>query len=387
MRSFCLSLLKYGQGWPFVPLQKYNRPCYEFVRRYCGRNVSVSYTKGYRSVQNINLLRYSRTARFPGMIFGGVLGFLGLQKEEEEKEDELIMTIKRSLLMIQRGELNKAEQLLHLALKIAQQSQNQDGITYVYDLLANLALEKGELAKAEKLFVSVMQRLLTSGAKQDDNRIIHASLKLAQMHSESGEDKGGDPQRAEEGFRFCLDGLQKKVKPGGEGANDEDTVLLLALTEEAYARFLLSQNRLKETQDYLESAAKHLEHGISLGQRGPDEEFRTALLLNDLGSICSLRGDQDAAVKHLDKAIELGEKGIKMRKEMKTTDETRRTIGDEELIASLRVNLGVVYAKKGLLEQAQKQCQDGWKIAKKLGDQEVLMEANSCLDEVKKLLK
>ncbi|KAG8238488.1 hypothetical protein J437_LFUL004951 [Ladona fulva] len=345
----------------------------------------------YHTAQNdsgvyLNTVDYTRTGKVSGLMIAGILGFLGLEKEETEKEDELIITIKRGILLIQKGELNKAEQMLHLALKIAQEKQSQDGITYVYDLLANLAVEKGDLAKAEKLFVTVMQRLMASGAKQDDNRIIHCSLKLAQMHSEIGKDKGGDPQKAEEGFGFCLDGLRNKVKPGRPEADDEDTVLLLALTEEAYARYLLQQRRLTESQTYLESALKHLEHGISLTQRGPDEEFRTALLLNDLGSVCSLRGDQEGAIQYLDKAIETGERGIKMRKAIKNEDEGKKTIGDEELVASLRVNLGVVYAKKGLLEQAKKECQEGWKIAKRLNDKEVEMEASACLDAIKDLL-
>ncbi|XP_071440110.1 tetratricopeptide repeat protein 19 homolog, mitochondrial [Hetaerina americana] len=316
-------------------------------------------------------------------VSSGLLGFLGLEKED--KEDELVLTIKRSILLIQKGELNKAEQMLHLALKLAQQRQDQDGITYVYDLLANLALEKGELAKAEKLFVGVMQRLMTIGVKQDDNRIIHVSLKLAQMHSESGKDKGGSSEKAEEGFRFCLERLQKKVKPGSAEENDEDTVLLLALAEEAYARFCLSQDRLVESQKHLELAAAHLLHGIDLGTRSPDGELRTALMLNDLGSLCSLNGDQEAAVRHLARAIECGERGAKMRREARS-QLPKGVMGDEELVASLRINLGVVYAKMGMYELAQESCLAGWKAAKRLKQEEVLSEANSCLDEVKKLI-
>ena len=71
--------------------------------------------------------------------------------------------------------------MLHVALKIAQDQQNQDGITYIYDTLANLALEQKEYKKAEKLFVNVMQRLVSQGVPQSDNRIIHMSLKIAEI--------------------------------------------------------------------------------------------------------------------------------------------------------------------------------------------------------------
>jgi tetratricopeptide repeat protein 19 len=72
--------------------------------------------------------------------------------------------------------------MLHITLKLAQEQQNYDGVTYIYDLLANLANEQGEYEKAEKLFVSVMQRLLSMGVSQTDNKMIHISLKLANIY-------------------------------------------------------------------------------------------------------------------------------------------------------------------------------------------------------------
>jgi tetratricopeptide repeat protein 19 len=84
--------------------------------------------------------------------------------------------------LLQKGEFKKAEQMLHIALKLAQEQQNYDGITYVYDLLANLAYEQGEYGKAEKLFLSVMQRLLSVGVPKTDNKVIHISLKLSNIY-------------------------------------------------------------------------------------------------------------------------------------------------------------------------------------------------------------
>ena len=57
-------------------------------------------------------------------------------------------------------EFNKAEQLFHLALKTAQEQQNEKGVTYVYDMMANLAYQQEDFIKAEKLFKSVVQRLI-----------------------------------------------------------------------------------------------------------------------------------------------------------------------------------------------------------------------------------
>jgi tetratricopeptide repeat protein 19, mitochondrial len=74
--------------------------------------------------------------------------------------------------------------MLHLALKLAQERMSVDGITYSYDLMANLALERGQLAKAEKLFVTVMHRLISMGVAEDDNRILHMSVKLSNIFAD-----------------------------------------------------------------------------------------------------------------------------------------------------------------------------------------------------------
>ncbi len=71
----------------------------------------------------------------------------GLEKkkpEEEEMtdEDKLIYNIKLGILSMQKGDLDKAETILHLALRMAEDIGNFDGVTYVYNVLANLAYER-----------------------------------------------------------------------------------------------------------------------------------------------------------------------------------------------------------------------------------------------------
>lgn len=100
-----------------------------------------------------------------------ILSWLGFTDDDEKKESELIMTLKRAILCTQREQYAAAEQMLHLALRIAQQTGNQQGITYCYDLMANLAFDQFELDKAEPLFLSVLQRLLNNGSSQDDLKV------------------------------------------------------------------------------------------------------------------------------------------------------------------------------------------------------------------------
>lgn len=84
--------------------------------------------------------------------------------------------------MFQKEEYNNFEQALHNALKLAIDLQNFNGVTYVYDVLANGAFMKKDYVNAEKLFVIVMQRLMSNGGRENDLNMLHISLKLAKIY-------------------------------------------------------------------------------------------------------------------------------------------------------------------------------------------------------------
>lgn len=77
--------------------------------------------------------------------------------------------------------------MLHVALRQAQSLQNQNAITYIYDLMANVAFETKQFKKAETLFLLVLERLLSNGVTQNDLKIIHISLKLANIYEKTGD--------------------------------------------------------------------------------------------------------------------------------------------------------------------------------------------------------
>lgn len=109
------------------------------------------------------------------------------EENEETPEGKLKTTLKRTILCIQKGQIKKAEQMGHLALRMAQEMQHYDGITFVYDLLGNLAYETNQFNKAEKLFETVLKRLIEKGVPDDDTRVLHLSLKVAQVVESQGE--------------------------------------------------------------------------------------------------------------------------------------------------------------------------------------------------------
>lgn len=111
----------------------------------------------------------------PIIIAANIFSLFKKDDEEETPEDKMIMAIKRSILCIQKEEYAKAEQMLHLALRMAQDLKSKDGVTYIYDVMGNLAMERGHFIKAEKLFVDVMKRLFGDGLKEDDIKVTFCS--------------------------------------------------------------------------------------------------------------------------------------------------------------------------------------------------------------------
>lgn len=105
-------------------------------------------------------------------------------EDESTPEGQLKTTIKRTILAIRKGEFDKAEQMAHLALRTAQDIQHYDGITLCFDVMANLAFDREQYEKAQKLFESVLQRLLQKGVPQDDIKVrLSLEKKTKQIHS------------------------------------------------------------------------------------------------------------------------------------------------------------------------------------------------------------
>lgn len=94
-------------------------------------------------------------------------------EDESTPEGKLKTTLKRTILCIRRGEFDKAEQMAHLALRMAQDIQSYDGITLCFDVMANLAFDRQQYEKAQKLFENVLQRLLQKGVPQDDIQVTY----------------------------------------------------------------------------------------------------------------------------------------------------------------------------------------------------------------------
>nr|XP_022900984.1 tetratricopeptide repeat protein 19 homolog, mitochondrial-like [Onthophagus taurus] len=278
-----------------------------------------------------------------------ILGWLGFKDDDEEKESELILTLKRAVLCTQREQYDTAEQLLHIALKIAQEQQNNQGIIYCYDLMANLAFTQQQLNKSERLFIDVMRMLFTNGIAEDDLKIIHISLKLARIAHLREEN-----ERACLGYQWCLEQMNKKKE------NDEDTLGLLGVIHDWYSQFLLDRGDVKESLVHLKQAYK-----ICCDIKGKDDP-QSMLLLNDLGTTGWKAGDLEYAELCLSEAISIG-----------------RNLEDQSHLGVLIANLGVLYIHKGFKEMGKKYCKEAWQLGKQHDNQESMEQANYCFLQLK----
>ena len=299
-----------------------------------------------------NTDRKSGSGRFGGktVLKAGIMGWLGLTSAPVEEEDDLTLAVKRGILAIQEGDLARADRLLHIALKMAQDSGREEAITHIFCLLGNLALERNFPGQAERLLKTVVQRLIAAGEPSDSNSVVEISLKLAQVYASIG-----SVEQAEQGFQFCVATQQRKL---GKGVVDEDTLGLAGMVLDQRAQFLLQQDRLSEAEMTWREAVKVAEqlHG--------EEGEQTLVVKNSLATLLSMRGQHKAALDMLERVVAAG-------KRQQTAH-----------LSAFLVNLGLVQLKQGLAAEGRKNCREASRLASEVGDVETGEEADVCLTQV-----
>lgn len=243
--------------------------------------------------------------------------------------------------------------MFHLALRMAQTVKNELAETYIFDLMGNLAYESNELDKAEKLFVSVIQRLMQfEKAAEDDIRLLHISTKIAHIAYLKN-----DLEKAMLGFEFVLQRIEKT-----DYLNDENLYELWGLVKNFLGQAYISMKQHEKARAALMDAMKIFhKFKAEVSEDG-------MILLNNL-SVCH------AELKEYDKAEKYLKQAIEIAKELKLED-----------ISPYQINLGMLYFKQQLLDKAQASCKAAWQIAKRFDNQDAIGGAERCLDEVKQAL-
>lgn len=285
--------------------------------------------------------------------------------------------IKMSILNIQREDYRKAEQMLHIALKMAQDLQSKDGITYIYDIMANLAMEVGEFAKAEKLFVNVMQRLFADGFVEDHIKMLHISSKIAHIAQLQGH-----LDKAVQGFEWTLAKLEENLKKAGE---DPEIRELWGITKNWYAQLLMELKRFTEARDcfrqaydaYTEIHGKLTEEGLTILNN-------LSVACSNVSIYCCLTKTQESSVFFFSLQLEDYASAEKYLKEAISLASKIPDLSEEGVF---RANLGLLYLQQGLLGQAKEFCAFAWKYGKQHSHEETVIQANYCLEQIKAMQK
>ena len=307
----------------------------------------------------------------PFLIFGGILSFFGLDEDskrerkyekeientsEEDFDDKLRNVLRPAIINMQEGEYEKAERIFHIALRMAQDVDHKDAVLYIHDLLANLAYEVEDYTKAEKLFVDVMQRQISyKGVAKDDNSIIAMSLKLAAIFS-----KTEQHEKARQGFEFCIDTTEKKLKAG---IRDEDTMVLWGMSRDVYGQYLMSLGYHQKARDQFKQA-----YDISCEINGENDE-QSLVLLNSLGTISATLGDANMAELYFKELIQKARKN------------------NSEHLAHYLVNYGVVNVQLNLYDEAKRNCNEALQLAKKTRSDQAYNQSQNCLKALKETME
>ncbi|XP_062816797.1 tetratricopeptide repeat protein 19, mitochondrial isoform X1 [Anolis carolinensis] len=268
-------------------------------------------------------------------------------KEGKQEEEAIIFLLKKAKLSIMKGEMEEAERILHEAARMAQKTENTAALIYTYDTMANLALSRGQ-----------MEQVSFHNDEQQKRRPNGAGGKALQSHHEPppcGKHEGGRQRRPRDlpqagqhlrraesvtvggplfflcerssrlplsycdfvfsrdrdtlalaGYEFCILSLEEKVARQKDRPQDalpeeerKDTRLLLGLSLDSYARFLLARGRASAAQKMYVRALR-----IAAEEQGQAHP-QTVVLMNDLATALDAQGLYEEAYAQAKRAAEL----------------------------------------------------------------------------------
>lgn len=267
-------------------------------------------------------------------------------------EENLAHVITLAQIALQRGDIERAEAILGIGMKLCEEHRITNALPFVYDILITIAFAQGEYEKAENLLVNGIEKLTQSGLAEDDHYIIDFKLRLARSYSA---EKKND--LAEIGFKTCLEAQRMKILQGDVSTR---TGLLYVNILFWYSIHMVRNLQYLDAQKMLNTA-----YDFSNKIKGltPYQELVILYTLSDLNVEL---GDYDSALQNVRAAILLGQG-------MSTTD-----------LPKLYVKLARIYVKMGAHEQARDSAEEGAKLARVFNNVEVQEDAAAVLRDIKK---
>lgn len=316
----------------------------------------------------------------------GVLGMFGkpnsneLEEERASLTDEQKMkkmkpieiTIARGVLSMSDQDYDRANQLFHEALHMAQDDNDEERENLLLNLIAANYFESGDYQKAEKLFIELIKQMIAHEVASTAPPVLELSLKLASIYSKNL----NTHEKAMAGFKFVITSLLHNLADIVDNLEEldindisdekKDELALLGWGYDWFAKHLLNLNDYRGAADLLQKAFQ-----ISSLVLGPLHD-QTLILLNDIGTTLAMNDLPEEGQTFIKKAVEGA-----------ITNQSKE-------LASFYVNLGLVNLKLRKYHDAKRFCENSIELAKKnrnnYNSQEIIELSRTCLNEVQRFL-
>lgn len=267
-------------------------------------------------------------------------------------EENLSHLITLAQLALQKGDIERAEAILNIGLKLCSDHKITMALPYVYDILITIAFAQNQNEKAEGLLVNGIEKLIQSGLADNDHYVLDFKLRLARTYSA---EKKND--LAELGFKTCLEAQKLKMVQGDHSTR---TGLLYVNILFWYSVHMVRNEQFQEAKKLLTTA---YEYSNKIKGLTPYQELVILYTLSDLNLEL---GDYETALQNIQSAVMLGQG-------MSTID-----------LPKCYVKLAKVYVKLGAYDQARVSAEEAAKMAKIFSNVEAQEEAEAILKDVRK---
>ncbi|GLV41486.1 Tetratricopeptide repeat domain 19 [Carabus blaptoides fortunei] len=271
--------------------------------------------------------------------------------EADDIEDNVAHLVALARLALEKGDVDRAQEILRLGLKIAEDHKFYSGVVYLYDILSTIALSEGDIKQVENLMTAVIEKLSLWGFPDDHYNIIDFKLRLSRIFSANGSD-----QLANVGFETCLNQQQAKILSGD---TSEKTGILYVNILFWYGVHKLKNNRYTEAKHMISNA---YEYSTKIKLLTAKQEM---IILYTLADVSTQLGDLEVALTSMLDAIVLA-KGI----------------GSVDT-PSCYLKLGGIYEKIGFLDKAKFAYDEALKSASVLGYYDIVTNAERALGNLK----
>ncbi|VEN57852.1 unnamed protein product [Callosobruchus maculatus] len=259
-----------------------------------------------------------------------------------------LMTLAR--IALEKGEVDKAEAILEMGIKICEEYQTYFAMSYMYDILASISFAMGNYNRAETLLVQVIEKMIQLGVPEYDTQIVDFKLRLSRIYSVKNENT-----LAEIGFRNCLRTQETKIENGDTSTK---TGMLYINSMFWYSLHKVKNNEYKTAKKLIDDAYSY---STKIKGLSPYQEM---IILYTLADLNTQMEEFDVALQNMQSAILLG-KGI----------------GSLDL-PKCYLKLGKIYIKLGSTSVAEHWLTEASTLADLFNDREVYEDAEATLREI-----